>query len=69
MSDKNISLKDECNMNDLEAYNLSGAVCISVFEFECELSRESTEKLRDFLNDLLSDWVGIRQALEDMDNE
>ncbi len=53
MVDKNITLKDECSSNDLDAYELNSCVCISVFEFECELSKENTIKLRDFLNMIL----------------
>ncbi len=50
---KDISLPDECSSNNLCAYELDGAVCIEVFEFECELSVEHTIKLRDFLNGIL----------------
>lgn len=53
MTDKNISLKDRQGSNNLEAYNLEGRACIEVFEFECELSKEDTVRLRDFLNTVI----------------
>lgn len=48
--DKYLFIKDQCKSNDLDAFALEGAVSISVFEFECELSKEDTIRLRDFLD-------------------
>ena len=53
MLNKNISLKDQGHSNNLDVYTYNSGICISVFEFECELSAEDTKKLRDFLNDSL----------------
>ena len=51
MNKLNIILKDERDRtsNDLYACQIDDVMCISIFEFECELSLESTKKLRDFL--------------------
>ena len=57
--DKFIHLKDQYKSNDLDAYELDGAVCIQVFEFECELSKDDTVKLRDFLDSVVKSNRGI----------
>jgi len=51
--DNYIELKDQYKSNDLSAYALEEGVEIEVFEFDCELSKEDTIKLRDFLTSII----------------
>jgi len=47
---EDIKLKNSYAGYDLYAYEIDGGVSISVFEFECVLTKADTVKLRDFLH-------------------
>ena len=48
-----IELKDNKGSSSMYAYKYKEGVCIEISEFECDLSREDTIRLRDFLNEIL----------------